>query len=158
MRNSMEIKKTIEDNDSKVEQIDKTAEELTEDANKMKAALDSMLATGEYDDIISSLHNDVGKEVEVKKKTEIAEKIANVKTNVEQTAADNSDTISKLETNITKTNEIKNNIASNVEGFAQNARSDLEKGAEERKELNDQLEKTDENATEVGDKGQKIEV
>lgn len=158
MRNSMEIKKTIEDNDSKVEQIDKTAEELTADANKMKAALDSMLATGEYDDIISSLHNDVGKEVEVKKKTEIAEKIANVKTNVEQTAADNSDTISKLETNITKTNEIKSNIASNVEGFAQNARSDLEKGAEERKELNDQLEKTDENATEVGDKGQKIEV
>lgn len=158
MKNSIEIQKTIETNESKVEQIDKTAEELTEDANKMKAAFDSMLATGEYDDIITNLHSDVRKEVESKKGTEIAEKIADVKADVEQTVADNSDTISKLETNITKTNEIKSNIASNVEGVAQNARSELEKGTEERKDLNVQLEKTDEKATETGNKGQKIEV
>lgn len=152
------IEKKINEKNTETAEISSVEKQFEREVEEMKEALNGMQETGEYDNIISTLHSEVRAEVESKKASEITDKIQNINTELKTTGEDNEQTIGSLGNNIEKASGIRSEVASRANELANNAVAELSVAKSEREDLGTSIAEMIEKATKVRDDASQINV
>ena len=137
---SSEISATLEAKGKETKEIGVVETKLKNEANEMKAAIDNMKETGEYDSIKAALQNGIRQEVKLKKRTEVTDKLDNVNKELEKNVESNQETIETLGNNLSQVESVsKAEVATAANDMIGEAKQSLSKAEGERKDLAKQL-------------------
>lgn len=155
---SANIESTINDKKLETENVDRVKETLQKETAEYISSLDGMKNIGEFQETISTLRTEISAEVEMKRNTEIKDKLAAIHKVLEETKKDNTEMLDRINGNIDKAKGIKGELTSGSVESSAKAVEKLNEASSERKELEKKLDEQVDKEREIDKESNNIKV